>query len=404
MTDRPPPSRPGAREAGCAAGNEAEDQRSTLPVLIVGTCAFLGMYAPQPLLPLFARSFGVGEARAGLTISGLTLGIAIGAPIAGALSDRFGRTPFVLGGTILTGLLTLLGAFAPSLDALVAARFAQGLAVEGVLAVVMGYVGDEWPDRPASAMSAYVTGSVLGGFLGRFFSGLAAATIGWRSGLFLIGLLEVGAGIWARRTLPPSRRFVPAPRVSFAAGLAALRDARLLAAYAVGFLVLFVLVATFTYVGFHLDRPPYSLGPGALASVFAVYLLGLVVTPVGGRFVDRVGHRRGFAGSVAMSLVGLALTLSTSLPVLIAGLALMSSGMFVAQAAATSFVGANARSGRAAASGLYLSFYYAGGAVGAVLPAAVFARGGWPACVALVAGVEVVTAVIAAVGWRPASR
>jgi predicted MFS family arabinose efflux permease len=381
--------------------------RSTVPVFIVGTCAFLGMYAPQPLLPLFARTFGASEARASLTISGLTLGIAVGAPIAGALSDRHGRTPFVLGGTLLTGLLTLAGAFAPTLGALVAARFAQGLAVAGVLAVVMGYVGDEWPDRPASAMSAYVTGSVLGGYLGRFLSGVAAATIGWRAGLAGIGLTMLGAGFWARRTLPPSRRFVPAPRVSFDAALAALRDARLLAAYAVGFLVLFVLVATFTYVGFHLDRPPFSLGPGALASIFTVYLLGLVVTPAGGRFVDRVGHRRGLAASVALSLVGLGMTLAGSLLVIIVGLALMSSGMFVAQAAATSFVGANARGGRAAASGLYLSFYYAGGAVGAVVPSLAFARGGWPACVALVAAVEVATAAIAAVGWRrpgPAPR
>lgn len=374
--------------------------RSTVPVFIVGTCAFLGMYSPQPLLPLFARSFAATEAQAGLTISGLTLGIALGAPVAGALSDRHGRTPFVLGGTALAGLLTLLGAFAPSLGALVAARFLQGLAVAGVLAVVMGYVGDEWPDRPASAMSAYVTGSVLGGFLGRFVSGVAAATVGWRAGLFGIGLTMIAAAFWARRALPPSTRFVPAPRVSFDAALAALRDARLVAAYAVGFLVLFVLVAVFTYVGFHLDRPPFSLGPGALASIFAVYLLGLVVTPVGGRFVDRVGHRRGLAGSVALSLAGLVMTLASSLPVIVAGLALASSGMFVAQAAATSYVGANARRGRAAASGLYLSFYYAGGAVGAVAPAVAFARGGWPACVALVAVVELATACIAAIGWR----
>jgi predicted MFS family arabinose efflux permease len=373
---------------------------STLPVAIVGTCAFLGVYAPQPLLPLLARTFEVGEARAGLTISGLTLGVAVGAPVAGALSDRLGRVPFVLGGTILAGVFTLLGALAPTLGALVALRFAQGLAVAGVLAVVMGYVGDEWPERPASAMSAYVTGSVLGGFLGRFLAGIAAATIGWRPGFALLGALEIAAGVWARRALPPSRRFVPAPPTPLAARLGALRDPRLVAAYAVGFQVLFALVATFTYVGFHLDRPPYSLGPGALASIFAVYLLGLVVTPVGGRFVDRVGHRLGLVGALAMSLAGLALTLLPSLAAIVAGLALASSGIFVAQAAATSFVGANARGGRAAASGLYLSFYYAGGAAGAVVPAAALAHGGWPACVALIAAVELATGVVAAFGWR----
>jgi predicted MFS family arabinose efflux permease len=69
----------------------------------------------------------------------------------------------------------------------------------------------------------------------------------------------------------------------------------------------------------------------------------------------------------------------------IAGLVLIGVGTFFAQAVATGFVGRAARSDRAAASGLYLTFYYLGGLAGAWLLGLVFDRVGWPGAVAGVA-------------------
>ena len=64
-----------------------------------------------------------------------------------------------------------------------------------------------------------------------------------------------------------------------------------MATFLVGFCVLFSLVGVFTYVTFHLAAPPYSLLPGALGSIFFVYLAGVVMTPLAGRAIDRFGHR-----------------------------------------------------------------------------------------------------------------
>ena len=57
---------------------------------------------------------------------------------------------------------------------------------------------------------------------------------------------------------------------------------------------------------------------------------------------------------------------------------------------------------RSAASGLYVSSYYLGGAVGGVLPAVAWHLGGWPACVALVAALQLATIALAWRFWRPA--
>ncbi|HEU5395517.1 MAG TPA: MFS transporter, partial [Verrucomicrobiae bacterium] len=170
---------------------------------------------------------------------------------------------------------------------------------------------------------------------------------------------------------------------SFADTWGHLQNLRLLAICGMGFTVLFSLVGAFTYVSFYLARPPFHLSSAALGSIFFVYLLGCVVTPLAGRFLDRHGFRRTALLSAAMSISGLLLTLAPSLPAVIAGLALFSSGVFVSQSAATVLTGRVAGRARSAAAGLYVTFYYVGGSVGSVVTAWFWLRGGWAACVGL---------------------
>jgi predicted MFS family arabinose efflux permease len=86
------------------------------------------------------------------------------------------------------------------------------------------------------------------------------------------------------------------------------------------------------------------------------------------------------------------------------GLALCSTGVWVGHSSATSYIGIAAKESRAAAVGLYVMFYYAGGSAGSALSGIFWNRGGWPACVALVATVQVLTIVIALLAWQPAVK
>jgi MFS family permease len=182
--------------------------------------------------------------------------------------------------------------------------------------------------------------------------------------------------------------------------LAPLRDPRLIAAYVAGFGVLFSLVSSFTYVTFRLDAEPFGLGPTPLSMLFVVYLLGLFFTPLGGRALDTRGHLWVMCVGMGASMLGVLLTLPDWLPTIVVGLGAASCGVFVAQAAASSFVGARATAGRAGASGLYLTAYYLGGSVGAVAPAGLWEWGGWPAVATLTIGVQLLVVMAALTGWR----
>ena len=55
---------------------------------------------------------------------------------------------------------------------------------------------------------------------------------------------------------------------------------------------------------------------------------------------------------------------------------------------------------RVTAAGLYITFYYLGGAAAGVVPGAFWALGKWPACVGFIVAMQAVGLLIALVGWR----
>ena len=69
----------------------------TLPVVLAGFAAFLDLYAPQPLLPLLARTFGASTFEAGLTVTASTMAVAVFAPFIGRLADRLGLRRVIVG-------------------------------------------------------------------------------------------------------------------------------------------------------------------------------------------------------------------------------------------------------------------------------------------------------------------
>ena len=377
-------------------------------VALCGVCAFLELYCTQPLLPMLARLFHASKTGVGMTVSAATLGVAISAPIFGALTERLPRKRVIVASLIGVSLPTLLAATSTSLAQLIFWRFLQGIMVPGIVAVIVTYIGEEWPpQRVALVMSFYVSGTALGGFTGRVSSGFLADWFGWRVSFLVLGASALAGAAAVAAWLPRGRRRPPAPatktgELGFVYQVQGLfRNRRLVATFAVGFNVLFSQVGVFTWITFHLSAAPYLLSTKALSSLFFVYLVGLVVTPAAGFLITRVGLRAGIGGAILCSITGVLLTLAPTLPVIILGLVLLSSGVFIAQTASQSHLRVAAPAGaRVTAAGLYLTFYYLGGTAAGVVPGAFWALGKWPACVGFIVTIQVVALAIALVGWR----
>ena len=140
-------------------------------VMLAGLCTFLNVYPTQPLLPFFRQLFHASEQQVSLTVSATIFAVALTAPLVGVIAERKGRKRVIAPSLLLLSVPTALVATSTSLRALIFWRFAQGIFVPGVIAVMLAYINEEWEGRGVGrAMAAYVSGTVLGGFLGRFMA------------------------------------------------------------------------------------------------------------------------------------------------------------------------------------------------------------------------------------------
>lgn len=335
------------------------------------------------------------------------LGVALAAPFTGIIAERRGRKKVIVPSLFLLTLPTALAATATSLSQLIFWRFVQGIFVPGIIAVMLAYIVEEWAGRGVgSAMSSYVTGTVIGGFLGRFISGLVAAHLNWRASFLIIAGLNLTGAILVRAWLPLAKKFVRTEHMSqaFTDMKQHFRNPRLLANFAMGFMILFSLVGCFTYANFYLAAAPFHLNAAELGSIFFVYLLGVVITPQSGRLLDRFGFGRVAFLYCGMMIAGLLLTLTKSLFVIITGLAIFSSGVFVAQAAASVQTGTIAGRARSSAAGLYVTFYYLGGTIASVATDLFWQWRRWPGCVALLSITSLISLWLGRASSRPAER
>jgi predicted MFS family arabinose efflux permease len=258
---------------------------------LVGFCAFLSLYSTQPLLPLFHRIFNASKLAVSLTVSAPTLAVALAAPFVGMIADLRERKKVIIPVIYMLAFSNLLIASSPGLSSIIFWRFIPGLLTPAVFAVAVAYINEEWETTETGFVtSVYVTGTVLGGFCGRFLSGLVSAHWNWTWVYVLLGLLNLALAAAVSYWLPLAKSFkrVKDYGVGMRNMLGHFRNKSLLAIYAVGFTILFSLVGTFTFITFYLADPPFSLSPALLGAVFAVYLIGAVITPLAGKWSNRL--------------------------------------------------------------------------------------------------------------------
>lgn len=359
-------------------------------LFFLGLGTFSLLYTTQPLLPELARDFRVSEGQSALSVSVATLGLSIALLVAGPLSEVVGRTPLLRWSLVMSSLVGLACAFAPSWNLLLVLRLVEGLALGGLPGVAIAYLREEiHHDSHARAAGLYVGGTAIGGLLGRLLGGVLADLGGWRlaaGGVALLGLVSAVAAI---TLLPPSRRFTPAP--SSPRSLARmsgrlLRDPAQLALYGIAATAMGSFTAAFNAIGFRLTGAPYHLPLSVSGFVFLVYLVGVVTSPAAGRLAGRLGRRVVVPGGAVVTLVGFLLTLAEPLPVVVLGLAVVTGGFFAVHGVSSGWVAARAdlsSGGIGQAASLYLVSYYLGASIFGGLAGTAWSTGGWPLVAAL---------------------
>ncbi|POA29749.1 MULTISPECIES: multidrug effflux MFS transporter [Pseudomonas] len=154
-------------------------------ILILGALSAFGPLAIDfylPAFPAMAAAFGTDEKHVQLTLAAYFLGLSIGQLAYGPVADRFGRRMPLLVGVGLFTLASLVCAFAPSLEWLIAARFLQALGGCAGMVISRAVVSDKC-DAVGSAkvFSQLMLVMGLAPILAPMLGGLLVNLYGWQS-------------------------------------------------------------------------------------------------------------------------------------------------------------------------------------------------------------------------------
>ncbi|MPY79588.1 MAG: MFS transporter [Actinophytocola sp.] len=364
----------------------------TLAVAAAGIASFALLYAPQPVLPQIADAYRIDPGTASLAVSVATGGLAIAVLPIATLSEIVGRRRVIITSLVCSVLLGLLIPFAPNYPVLLVLRGLQGAAIAGFPGVAAAFLVEKLGARGvAGAVGAMVAGNTIGGMLGRLATGFTTDALGWQAALGSSAVLSLACASVALLALRAQRRrSEPCQRVRSSGRGAligiALRQPLLLAQYGVALLGMGSFVALYNAAAFRLTSEPLNLTPAVASLVFLSYAMGAVSSSFAGRIVGAFGRVRSLIGALVVMAAGSALTLSTTLWLVVTGFVVLSGGFFAAHAVSSGWTAFAANpAGRAQASGLYTLGYYVGSSVGGTVGTMVYAAAGWGAVVGVVA-------------------
>ena len=159
--------------------------------------------------PALRHAWDISPNTFGLLFSAGLLGSMLGAMVLGPVGDRLGRKPLILASTLLFGIMSLLSAWASSVEMLAIYRFTGGLGLGGLLPNAIALVSEYSPRR---VRSTTIVATFIGFPLGAVIGGMSSAHIipayGWEMVFIIGGVLPLILLVIAWFQLPESIKFL----------------------------------------------------------------------------------------------------------------------------------------------------------------------------------------------------
>lgn len=304
------------------------EHRQLLMISIATVLVMAGQGVISPVLPLFAKKFGVGSAAIGLTLSSFALArLILNVPL-GVLSDRYGRRLLLVSGPLVTGIGMVGSGFSFGIVDLLAWRFIAGAGSAMYMTGAQIYLSDiSTPANRARFIGTNQGALLLGTSIGPAVGGVLAEAWGLRAPFLVVGVAALFAMAHAYFRIPETRHLalaaVEAERVPAADGgpaappprFAWFRFATSRDFVAISFVVMAIFLTR--TAGRQTLMPLYAaevlqMSPGVLGAVFTVMaLINVVLLAPSAVIADRWGRKWSIVPSnlvVALSMFMLAVS------------------------------------------------------------------------------------------------
>ncbi len=180
--------------------------RASEELIILCGATFLvmaGQGVVSPVIPLYAKDFGVSAAMVGLTLTVFALARLIVNVPAGLIADRYGRRILLIGGPLITSVGMIGSGISGSIGELLAWRFVAGAGSAFYMSGAMIYLIDIAPPESRTRYVAINQWALTVGFaLGPGIGGILGDAYGLAVPFYVVGVLAVFTAIYAAVRLP----------------------------------------------------------------------------------------------------------------------------------------------------------------------------------------------------------
>ncbi|MFC0270498.1 MFS transporter [Metabacillus herbersteinensis] len=269
--------------------NKQEKKGGTAALMALAISAFgIGTteFVPVGLLSSLADDLNISITLAGLLISGYAMGVAIGAPILTALTNKISRKTLLMVLMLVFIVGNSVAALSTSFELLLVARFITAFSHGVFFSIGSTIAADLVPEnKRASAIAfmftgltvATVTGVPLGTFIGQAF--------GWRATFWAVALLGVIAIIASAILVPKNLKQAPPSKLSD--NVKILTNGPLLLAFSITALGYGGTFVAFTYLAPILEDIT-GFAPSAVSFILLIYGLAVAIgNTIGGKAANK---------------------------------------------------------------------------------------------------------------------
>ncbi|NQY24259.1 MAG: MFS transporter [Campylobacteraceae bacterium] len=351
--------------------------KQALGIIIYNIIVVLSiMYATQPLQPILAEEFHVSMTQSSLFTAIILLCLAIAPIFYGYILESISAKKMLIVASIILFFTNLVLAFSSSYEMFLFMRLCEGLVVPAILTSSMSILANIDKNNVQFNMSVYVASTVFGGLIGRVLSGFIASEFGWRAVFFSLSfaLFISLLFIWNLKLDISSKMNKPKLKDI----LLILKDKRFALIYLTMFTVFFVFAGLLNLLPFRMKDLFPNMNESSIGLLYLGYGSGVIVALFSRKIIlfFKSSIRTVLAGGVFFTLISI-FFISSNHTVIFILMFLLCIGMFTIHTVASGMANSILEKQKGLTSGMYLSFYYIGGALGSSLPTLIYKYYGW---------------------------
>lgn len=334
------------------------------------------MYVTQPIQPLLAREFEISITKASQFTAVIMLFLAISPIIYGYILEKANVKKMLIYSSIILFVTNIFLGLSRSYEFFLFFRTIEALVVPAILTSLMSILANIDKENIKFNMSIYVASTVFGGLVGRIFSGFIATNVGYEFVFYSLSLAILFSIYLISKLSYEGETNMVKPKIKDV--LEILKDKRFLIIYFLMFCVFFVFGGVLNILPFRVKEISSSISEFEISLLYLGYGMGILISLNANKIIKI------FKSEINTILFGLLFFLfitifliQTNIIFIFLLIFLFCVGMFTVHTVSTGVANSLKESQKSLTSGMYLTFYYLGGAMGSFIPSIIYEKFGW---------------------------